>query len=148
MLLAINSYVGYAAKPGLIRYLPILGFFICGLLSKPMVVTFPVTPAASGLLAAERLDSKTAWPKQRSGFADGKGSVVRMRRPFNGNCLYRPAQGRSSSLTDGCPPAASSCQCTCFLLRLFKRHDCALPACSLLPFAAGYSFNRGLDCRR
>ena len=42
MLLALNAYVRYAATPTLSRYLPVLGLFICGLLSKSMVVTFPV----------------------------------------------------------------------------------------------------------
>ncbi len=64
MLLAMNSYVGYAAKPGLIRYLPILGFFICGLLSKPMVVTFPFILLLLDYWPLQRLDSKTAWPKR------------------------------------------------------------------------------------
>ena len=42
MLLALNAYIRYVAAPCRTRYLPVLGFFICGLLSKPMVVTFPV----------------------------------------------------------------------------------------------------------
>ena len=42
MLLALHAYTGYAAAPNLKKYLAVLSFFICGLLAKPMVVTFPV----------------------------------------------------------------------------------------------------------
>ncbi len=40
-MLGIWCYAGYAARPGLIRYLWVIFSFACGLLSKPMVVTFP-----------------------------------------------------------------------------------------------------------
>ena len=63
MLLALNSYVGYAAKPSRIRYLPVLGFFVCGLLSKPMVVTFPVILLLLDYWPLKRLNSETAQPK-------------------------------------------------------------------------------------
>jgi Tfp pilus assembly protein PilF len=40
-LLAIWSYLRYVRYPKIVRYLPILFFFILGLMAKPMIVTFP-----------------------------------------------------------------------------------------------------------
>lgn len=37
----IWCYARYAERPGLVRYLWVVFSFVCGLLSKPMVVTFP-----------------------------------------------------------------------------------------------------------
>jgi Tfp pilus assembly protein PilF len=35
------SYARYAAHPGIKRYLPVVGFFMLGLMAKPMLVTLP-----------------------------------------------------------------------------------------------------------
>jgi Tfp pilus assembly protein PilF len=40
-MLTMFSYVRYAAHPGINRYLPVVGFFILGLMAKPMLVTLP-----------------------------------------------------------------------------------------------------------
>jgi hypothetical protein len=40
-MLTMFSYVRYAAHPGINRYLPVIGFFILGLMAKPMLVTLP-----------------------------------------------------------------------------------------------------------
>jgi tetratricopeptide (TPR) repeat protein len=40
-LLTMFSYARYAAHPGVGRYLPVVGFFILGLMAKPMLVTLP-----------------------------------------------------------------------------------------------------------
>ena len=40
-MLTIYSYARYAACPGINRYLPVVGFFILGLMAKPMLVTLP-----------------------------------------------------------------------------------------------------------
>ena len=40
-MLGIWCYARYAERPGLVRYLWVIFSFACGLLSKPMVVTFP-----------------------------------------------------------------------------------------------------------
>ena len=40
-MLGIWCYARYAERPGLVRYLCVVLSFACGLLSKPMVVTFP-----------------------------------------------------------------------------------------------------------
>lgn len=39
--LTMWAYLGYAKKPGLLRYLPVVVFFSLGLMSKPMLVTLP-----------------------------------------------------------------------------------------------------------
>lgn len=41
-MLGIWCYAIYAERPGLVRYLWVVLSFVCGLLSKPMVVTFPL----------------------------------------------------------------------------------------------------------
>jgi tetratricopeptide (TPR) repeat protein len=40
-MLTMFSYARYAAHPGINRYLPVVGFFILGLMAKPMLVTQP-----------------------------------------------------------------------------------------------------------
>jgi Tfp pilus assembly protein PilF len=40
-LLALGAYLRYVRKPGVARYLPVAALFFLGLLSKPMLVTFP-----------------------------------------------------------------------------------------------------------
>lgn len=41
-MLTMYAYVHYVEKPGVARYLTVMGLFLMGLLSKPMVVTLPV----------------------------------------------------------------------------------------------------------
>jgi tetratricopeptide (TPR) repeat protein len=41
MMLALLAYNFYAAKPGRVRYLPVVILFVLGLLAKPMLVTLP-----------------------------------------------------------------------------------------------------------
>lgn len=41
-LLGIWAYTNYARAPSVGRYLPVLGWFILGMLSKPMLVTLPI----------------------------------------------------------------------------------------------------------
>lgn len=57
LLLALWMYVGYARKPGVLRYLLVAFLFILGLMSKPMLVTLP--------FALLLLDY---WPLGRLGF--------------------------------------------------------------------------------
>jgi len=40
-MLTMYSYARYTAHPGINRYLPVVGFFILGLMAKPMLVTLP-----------------------------------------------------------------------------------------------------------
>lgn len=40
-MLTILAYLRYAAKPGAVRYLPVMGLFALGLMAKPMLVTLP-----------------------------------------------------------------------------------------------------------
>jgi tetratricopeptide (TPR) repeat protein len=40
-MLTLWSYVRYTRQPGMIRYLPVVGLFVLGLMAKPMVVTLP-----------------------------------------------------------------------------------------------------------
>ena len=41
-LLTMWAYVLYSEKPGVLRYFPVLVFFVLGLMSKPMLVTLPL----------------------------------------------------------------------------------------------------------
>ncbi len=61
-MLTVCSYIYYTEKPVMTRYLMVLFFFLCGLMSKPIVVTLPVLMIL--------LDY---WPLQR--FKLQKGSV-------------------------------------------------------------------------
>ncbi len=56
-MLTLLSYVKYAEKPNLFRYISVFFFFILGILSKPMVVTLPFV-----LLILD------FWPLERHGF--------------------------------------------------------------------------------
>ncbi|MDM8551661.1 tetratricopeptide repeat protein [Desulfobacterales bacterium HSG2] len=40
-LLTMGSYIRYVEQPGLNRYLPVLLFFVLGLMAKPMLITLP-----------------------------------------------------------------------------------------------------------
>lgn len=42
LLLTVNAYIGYAAKPSIVRYLQVFLLFALGLLAKPMLVTLPI----------------------------------------------------------------------------------------------------------
>ncbi len=41
--MGILAYLKYVEQPQVLRYLPVFGFMVLGLMSKPMVVTFPLT---------------------------------------------------------------------------------------------------------
>ncbi len=41
LLLALGAYAWYARKPAIGRYLTVAALFACGLMAKPMVITFP-----------------------------------------------------------------------------------------------------------
>ena len=40
-MLTMGAYMFYVERPGFRRFLPVLGFFTLGLMSKPMLVTLP-----------------------------------------------------------------------------------------------------------
>jgi Flp pilus assembly protein TadD len=40
-LLTMGAYLGYVRRPGVARYLPVIGLFCLGLMCKPMLVTLP-----------------------------------------------------------------------------------------------------------
>ena len=56
--LALYCYVRYAERPSAGRYLPVAAFFSLGLMSKPMLVTFPFTLLLLDLWPLRRL----RWP--------------------------------------------------------------------------------------
>ena len=64
-MMGIWCYARYAERPGFVRYLWVVFTFVCGLLSKPMVVTFPFV-----LLLLDW------WPLGRAG--SGRPSWVRL----------------------------------------------------------------------
>jgi tetratricopeptide (TPR) repeat protein len=57
--LALYAYVRYTERPGLGRYLAVLGLFCLGLMSKPMLVTFPFTLLLFDIWPLGRVQ----WPK-------------------------------------------------------------------------------------
>ena len=58
-LLAIWAYVRYAERPGIARYLPVVLLFALGLMSKPMLVTLPLTLLLVDFWPLRRL--KSGW---------------------------------------------------------------------------------------
>jgi tetratricopeptide (TPR) repeat protein len=57
--LALYAYVRYSENPNPRRYLPVMVFFALGLLSKPMLVTFPFTLILFDLWPLRRV----GWPR-------------------------------------------------------------------------------------
>ena len=64
-LLAIQAWVRYTERPGVRRYLVVAACFALGLMSKPMLVTFPFT-----LLLLD------VWPLGRLGSGEGGGGGI------------------------------------------------------------------------
>lgn len=56
-MLTLYSYVRYTEKPVIKRYLPVLFFFICALMSKPMAVTLPAVMILLDYWPLERFKS-------------------------------------------------------------------------------------------
>ena len=59
--LALWSYAGHAARPGWWRYLCVAGWFVLGLLSKPMIVTLPATLLALDFWPLDRFQKDGSW---------------------------------------------------------------------------------------
>ena len=68
-MLTMGAYVLYVERPGFLRYLPILLFFILGLMAKPMLVTLPFV-----LLLLDY------WPLNRFQFGHENGSIAIQRK--------------------------------------------------------------------
>ena len=67
--LALGSYAGYAARPGWWRYLGVAGWFVLGLLSKPMIVTLPATLLVLDFWPLDRfVKDQSAWGRARCVF--------------------------------------------------------------------------------
>ena len=64
-MLTMGAYVWYVERQGFLRYLPVLLFFILGLLAKPMLVTLPFV-----LLLLDY------WPLSRFQFGHQNGNIV------------------------------------------------------------------------
>jgi tetratricopeptide (TPR) repeat protein len=55
-MLTLYLYVRYTEKPSLKRYLPVVFCFVCGLLSKPMVITLPLVMVLLDFWPLKRLE--------------------------------------------------------------------------------------------
>jgi Tfp pilus assembly protein PilF len=58
-LLTMGAYSYYVERPGMKRYIPVLSFFVLGLMAKPMVVTLPFV-----LLLLDYWPLQRFWPQQ------------------------------------------------------------------------------------
>ncbi len=64
LFLALYAYVRYAERPNVRRYLLVLGLFMLGLLSKPMLVTFPFVLLLFDIWPLRRVQlPKILWEK-------------------------------------------------------------------------------------
>jgi len=68
-MLTMGAYVWYVERPGFLRYLPVLLFFILGLMAKPMLVTLPFV-----LLLIDY------WPLNRFQFGQSSGGGSKKQR--------------------------------------------------------------------
>jgi tetratricopeptide (TPR) repeat protein len=84
-MLGLWGYAWYAERPGWFRYGWVVLFFVMGLMSKPMVVTFPFV-----LLLLDW------WPLRRVSFGDDRGRFVSVFRE-NGDESVRRFSGASVS---------------------------------------------------
>ncbi len=75
MFLALRAYLGYTRRPGTGRYLAVAVLFGLGLISKPMLVTFPFV-----LLLLDWWPLGRLWPAP--GAASGSRRVVMEKVPF------------------------------------------------------------------
>jgi Tfp pilus assembly protein PilF len=63
-MLGIWCYARYTERPGLVRYLWVILSFVCGMLSKPMVVTFPfVLLLLDWWPLRRRVGGKASWAR-------------------------------------------------------------------------------------
>lgn len=62
-LLALAAYGYYAKKPSIGRYCGVMVLFACGLMAKPMVITFPFVLLLWDYWPLKRMDSKTGEPQ-------------------------------------------------------------------------------------
>jgi tetratricopeptide (TPR) repeat protein len=58
-LLALAAYGHYAKKPSAGRYLQVMTLFACGLMAKPMIITFPFVLLLWDYWPLKRMDSET-----------------------------------------------------------------------------------------
>jgi len=85
-LLALAAYGWYVRKPGIVRYIAVAFLFVCGLMSKPMVITLPLV-----LLLLDY------WPLGRMRFSsnggsndnDAKASFAASAQPLSRLCLEK-----------------------------------------------------------
>jgi protein O-mannosyl-transferase len=61
--LTLGAYGWYVRKPNWSRYLPVLIFFACGLMSKPMLVTLPFVLLLLDYWPLERIERNTSFAK-------------------------------------------------------------------------------------
>ena len=61
-LLGLAAYAWYARKPGIVRYLSVAVLFALGLMSKPMVITFPFVLLLFDFWPLGRLNFRAAKP--------------------------------------------------------------------------------------
>jgi tetratricopeptide (TPR) repeat protein len=59
--LSLWAYAGYAARPGRWRFLGVAGWFVLGLLSKPMIMTLPVTLLVLDFWPLDRFQKNGTW---------------------------------------------------------------------------------------
>ena len=79
-LLTLHAYAAYAAKPQAWRYLLTLGFFVLGILSKPMLVTVPCLLLLLDYWPLRRLTFPANERHQASRFS--LGSLILEKVPF------------------------------------------------------------------
>ncbi|MBK7552830.1 MAG: tetratricopeptide repeat protein [Syntrophaceae bacterium] len=96
-MLTLWAYAFYAERPGPKRYLPVLVFFLAGLMAKPMLVTVPVILLLMDGWPLKRLDSaRQAAPAQVTGDPQPREKKDRKRKAQRGQPATQDKAGRGA----------------------------------------------------
>jgi protein O-mannosyl-transferase len=72
----IWAYVQYAERPAVGRYLGVVLFFLMGLMSKPMLVTFPLVLLLLDYWPLRRMEAVSEGGETGAAFEDGKSDIA------------------------------------------------------------------------
>ncbi|OPY05779.1 MAG: TPR repeat-containing protein YrrB [Syntrophaceae bacterium PtaB.Bin038] len=97
-MLTLWAYAVYAERPGPKRYLPVLVFFLAGLMAKPMLVTVPVILLLMDWWPLKRLDdARQAAPAQASADPQPREKKDRRRKAQRGQPATQDKSGRGAA---------------------------------------------------
>jgi len=94
-LLALAAYGWYVCRPGIARYMSVAILFACGLMSKPMVITFPLVLLLLDYWPLGRLRPEDRWASSpvrvgtAAGHMDSGFAIAASKLPLSKLCLEK-----------------------------------------------------------